>query len=276
MTHKEKILWLVFSLHLAVIVVTTLFFHSLRPDFNNINPVALLAFGVPILLLILHSLWTLNYPRGLLFILLAMILGLLAEIIGVNYGVIFGGKYVYTLLGPTIFGIPFVILVYWAAFAYTGYIFTTSLVYWKGKEKPNYKAKDWRRLPLLILYDGLLITTIDLVMDPLQVRLGSWVWTGKADFFGVPSGNFIGWLFISMVICGLYRVFEYFYPKKETITKIVYIMPVIGYGFTAVSLAYMAAINQLVSLSLIGLVLMLPPVVVNLYLFNRYQKRFST
>ena len=44
------------------------------------------------------------------------------------------------------------------------------------------------------MFDTLLALNIDLSMDAIAIRVGFWNWTNGGGWFGVPYGNFFGWI----------------------------------------------------------------------------------
>lgn len=221
------------------------------------------------MLLIVHSLITLSKSRSVFFILLAAGVGTLMEYIGLKYGTFFGGNYVYkTQL--TLFTVPLSVIFYWAVFIYTGYCLTNSFLYWLKKEKPNYKNKKISLLTLSILLDGYFVTAIDLFMDPIAVRSGSWKWLEGGPYFGIPIGNFIGWFIVTIIVASIFRTFEYFFPGKEVFNKSIFIIPVLGYGVMTLSY-FVLALNFNQVLATVGLFFMLPQTIINLIMFSRYK-----
>ena len=47
---------------------------------------------------------------------------------------------------------------------------------------------------LHVILAALLLTLIDGVLDPGATALGFWVWPGGGPYYGVPLGNYLGWL----------------------------------------------------------------------------------
>lgn len=265
---KVKILWILFFITLVSLVVNIigdLFGLSfLQASFFNS-----LMLYVPIILLSLHSIWTLSFLRGLLFILIACVTGFVFEFVGLKYGVIFGGNYVYSLEGIKVFTVPLNVILYWGVFIYISYCITNSFLYWLNKQKPSKNKKISFLLPLLIFFDSLFVVTIDLFMDPLRVKEGSWVWLNGGPYFGIPIGNFVGWALVTVIATGLFRIYEYFKPVViDKKLKSVFIIPVLGYGMIYLNLLSSAIKINLMSLVLIGSLTMLPLVVFNLFLFK--------
>lgn len=226
--------------------------------------------SIPVLLLVIHSFITLSIFRSILFILLASGIGTFMEYIGMRNGTFFGGHYIYKLQ-LTLFTVPVSVIFYWAVFIYTGYCLTNSFIYWLNKSKPNLKNKNIFLLFLTILLDGYFVTAIDLFMDPIAVKSGSWKWLEGGPYFGIPIGNFIGWFIVTLMVVGIFRTYEYFFPKGEKeIDKSIFIIPVLGYGIMSVSYFFLAFnFNQ--TLAIVGLLFMFPQTIANLILFNKYK-----
>ncbi|OGI96144.1 hypothetical protein A3I25_00690 [Candidatus Nomurabacteria bacterium RIFCSPLOWO2_02_FULL_42_17] len=272
MRNELKILWGIFFLNL-IIVFINLFGEYLGLRFSKGNLINFLVMAFPIILLIVHSFWTLSFSRGIFFILLASSIGFVAEFLGLNYGVIFGGQYVYLPSDLSVFNVPLSVIIFWAVFTYTGYCIVTSFLYWLGKDKPNIYNKKISLLPFIIIADGFVVLAIDLFMDPIQVKTGGWTWLDGGQYFNIPTGNFVGWLVVAMIIVSIFRLFEYFFPKKGSLTeshKSALMIPVIGYGLMAFSFAFSAIELRMNNLVIVGLLVMLPTVIINIILRKLY------
>jgi len=228
-------------------------------------------YGIPGLLLALHSILTLSPKRVFLFVLLASGTGAIMEYFGLKIGAFFGGHYVYS---PqiTLITVPIKVIVYWAIFIYTGYCIVTSFLYWLKQKKPTIKTGNYLLLLFTVLLDGLVVVALDLFLDPIAVRAGEWKWLEGGPYFGVPIGNFIGWLLVVVIATGIFRSIEYFFPIKEMkYNKSVLIIPVLGYGLLAVSFLIKAVRFQMFDLALVGSLLMFPIVFLNLYFYIRHK-----
>lgn len=272
---KNKILWTVFlvTLVFALIEVVTRVFVADSPKLTSFTFLTLM---LPAIVLILHAMWKLSFFRGLGFIFVSMLTGFIFEFVGLNYGIVFGGTYKYHGLGPMLYDIPLLVPLYWAVFIYAGYTISSSFLFWIGKDKPRHGQGNTILLPLLILLDGLIVTAIDVFMDPLQVRLETWVWIeqGSYSYFGVPIGNFVGWFLVTIISTGIFRFFEYFFPKKTaTLGMSVFLISTIGYGAFCLIFLVSAISEELFSLALIGLFAMMPITIVNLILFLNWRER---
>ena len=273
MGRREKILWGLLILEFAIFIKSLSAGLVMNPFVLDSLPKVLLV-SLPVILLILHAVWTLPASRGIMFILIAATTGLIFEIIGLRGGTVFGGPYEYHLGGWTMFEVPLLVVLFWAVFIYTGYCITTSCLYWLGKNKPNKKQNNLYLLAPLILFDGLIVVTIDLFLDPLFVKLGAWKWLEGGVYFGVPVGNFFGWFMVTIISTGIFRLFEYIKDQEvKQIDRSLFLIPVSGYGLLAISFTILALQNQIRRLSTISLLLTLPIVITNIALFIRQKTK---
>jgi uncharacterized membrane protein len=267
----QRWIWKLFYLLIAVIVVhnvglvfgvhlsKNIFFHTLL-------------LILPVSLFLLHTIYTLGIKRSLLFILLTSGTGWAMETIGLKYGVVFGGRYIYEGNQWMVGIVPLSVVLYWAVFIYTGYNIVCSFLYWLHKNKPVISKNSFYQLILLILFDAALVTIIDLFMDPIQVQSGAWQWLDGGKYFGIPIGNFFGWFITAFLSVGIFRITEYVLPiKTEQKDASLFILPTIAYGMLAVSFSISAIQFGLYSLVVIGLSLMFPVVIANLYLYTKYK-----
>jgi putative membrane protein len=125
-------------------------------------------------------------------LLVILLLGFIAEIIGVRYGFLFG-EYVYTeTLRPQLFGVPLVMASAWMV-----------LVAYIRQMLLGFGLPAW----IEALIAALWMTAIDLVIDPLAAgALNYWRWSEAGAYYGVPARNFLGWFTVSLLIFGLINV----------------------------------------------------------------------
>lgn len=135
------------------------------------------------------------------YLLGGFLFGLLLEYINVisNMHYVYGRFSV--MLGTAPLDIPLCIGLGWGIIMYSGRLFSDSL-----------------KLPLLAsaAVDTLFAISIDLSMDVVAYRLHMWHWdwstTGldplTAQWFGVPWGNFFGWLMVVFFYASIFRQFQ--------------------------------------------------------------------
>ncbi len=84
-----------------------------------------------------------------------------------------------------IFDLPVFVALAWSIIIYTSIKIARSL---------NIKAES---IPFAA---ALIVLLVDLAIDVVAIRLNYWTWIGysfKDGYFGVPAGNFLGWLLVS-------------------------------------------------------------------------------
>ncbi len=158
----------------------------LRPLFLRIVPFHLLLM-LFLLLLNHHG----RFLKLLSFAAIIMVLGFTAEWIGVHKHWIFG-DYIYgETLGFKVMEIPLMIGVNWFLLIYA----TGTLI----KKVPVKEA--W----LQIIIGAVLLVLLDLLIEPVAVRLDYWHW-----FKGiVPIKNYIGWLIVSSALLTVFHYFKF-------------------------------------------------------------------
>jgi putative membrane protein len=106
--------------------------------------------------------------------------GILAEIIGVNTGYLFGDYAYGSAVGPKLLGVPILIGTNWvmlsvAAFSISAQIF-------------NHRF-------LIALLTGALITAFDMLLEPVAIKYGWWTWNSV----DVPAFNYVCWLILGIL-----------------------------------------------------------------------------
>lgn len=208
---------------------------------NNIHLYNILLV-LPILGVLLHTIYTLGIKNTLIFIFLSSGIGFISEYLGVHYGYVFGSGYTYKMSGIYLFNIPIIVLIYWYVFIYTGFIISNLIL---GKN-----------IFLKSILGAYFVLAIDLFMEPMQIQMGNWVWHKTGIYFGIPLSNFVGWYIVSFVSLLLFQLITKINIKKDKINLI----PVYGYILIWVSLLlYMLATDNY-TIALIGSIFMLPAI----------------
>ncbi|MBI3943619.1 MAG: carotenoid biosynthesis protein [Chloroflexi bacterium] len=163
------------------------------PLFLSLATLALFSFSL------IHAILTLGGRRAWLFFLLAFAVSLLFESVGVLTGLIYGPYHYTDRLGVKIFGlVPLLIPIAWFMMIYPAHV----LVEYLAGPGPG---RGWGWLIWLSAMSALAVTAWDLVMDPIMVGSGHWVWEVPGAYFGIPIQNYLGWFVTTFVIYLAYR-----------------------------------------------------------------------
>ena len=117
---------------------------------------------------------------------LIFFIGMISEILGVKYGLIFGDYVYLDNLGVKILGVPVLIGVNWIILTFiTGSL--SSFIF-----KNKYVS---------ILIGAILMIGLDLLIEPVAPLLGFWIF----DLQKVPLQNYLGWFVIGMITQALFQ-----------------------------------------------------------------------
>ena len=150
---------------------------ALNSYFLLLTPFNLLIVG-----LILSYFYRIHVSPSLIVLLLVFAIGLTAEIIGVQYGFLFGDYSYGSTLGLKILEVPFIIGVNWL-------VLTLSF---------GAVVKGYLKLPglLSILLAAVLMVLLDILIEPVAIQYDYWSWVGGS----VPLRNYIGWFIIAVIV----------------------------------------------------------------------------
>ena len=214
-----------------------------------------------VLFVVFHALRSLKF-RAPIFLGLAFAAGALSELLGTTYGWIYGQRYYYTA-SDKVFGlVPFSVLITWIAVIYLAYSITNiidpakNLLALKKVEPVGSIAY----VLLLSTLDGFLAMNLDMILDPVYVRSGGWVWRDGGAYFGVPISNFIGWFFVAFAATLIFRYYSLRKPF-DTTQKInfIFFTPVIAYAiFGIVKYGILSYVMGHTEYAVIGIAVMFP------------------
>lgn len=263
----DKIIWFLYFVFLSLMVyrVTSTFITKQDPYIIQPFLYALLILAYAVV--ILHSYRVLGLKKTIIFHGLAGLIGFFAEFIGINYGYIFGGIYSYNNIFFKVYNVPLVVFFMWGVFTYIGYVFTISFFIWLGKKNPVGIFENI----IFILLNALIVTSMDLFLEPIEIYHKQWHWQIPGIFFGSPPGNFFGWMLTSGLITLLFRLYEmHSLNRSKNISGQIYLIGVIAYVTYVVS---HIILGNLLGMNLPFIVELIPAIFVisNLWLFSKYK-----
>lgn len=188
---------------------------------------------------LLHAAARHGWRQALLMLAVVFVVSLTFESVGVATGWVYGPYHYTDKLGPRFLGlVPYLIPVAWFMMMYSSYVIADRLT-------PS-SWRCWPRALAVGLAGGVAMTAWDVVMDPMMVAAGHWVWEVEGAYFGIPLQNFFGWWLTTFVALTLYLVLgkgakNASSPASDRLAIVSYL--VTGLGAVVVALAYNPAIG---------------------------------
>jgi uncharacterized membrane protein len=198
-----------------------------------------------------HGSQNLGWKRTLLLLLLTFTISLLFECVGVATGKVYGGYYYTDKLGFKFLGlVPLIIPVAWFMMTYPSYIIANKVV-------PAFKSTwIWR---LVVAGVGAMVMTAwDLVMDPMMVAGGHWVWEEPGAYFGIPIQNYLGWWLTTFVTFWLFLTLARIRPQQDASRDSFKQLAIWSYAIVGLSTILTDFIFGLGGPALVGIFAMLP------------------
>ncbi len=173
--------------------------YSGRPMyFQELTPLNLLLTNI--LLFSLHRGWNASF---IVFAVVAVIVGFMAEVVGVHTGLLFGSYSYGATLGLKLWQVPLLIGLNWLM-----------LVYTTGTIANRLPLNKWLKAGV----GASLMVLFDLFLEPVAVVFDFWSWTGNQ----IPLSNFIGWFIVAFLL-HLHYQFAHF-TKHNQLGPFVYLV----------------------------------------------------
>lgn len=191
--------------------------------------------------------------------------GLLSESLGVLTGWVYGAYHYTERLGPLFLGlVPYLIPIAWFMMIYPSYVIADQLI-------PAQESVRHRFLWVAAL-GAVIMTSWDLVMDPLMVAGKHWIWETPGAYFGIPLQNYRGWWVTAFIIFTAFGWYfrerirpQHPYPKFTRLATL-------SYAITGSSNVITAWVSGLGGPALAGFFAMVPWVLMSLF-NSRFQSR---
>ena len=119
------------------------------------------------------------------YLLIAFIIGIVVELIGVHTGLLFGDYKYGSNLGPKFWGVPLVIGINWGVLSITAASITHSI--------------KWP-YPLKIILNAFVLVIFDFVMEPVAMKSDFWSWRDDT----IPLFNYVCWFFVAVILQLIY------------------------------------------------------------------------
>jgi len=166
-----------------------------------------------LVLIIIHGCKTLGPYELMIFLLIAYFISLIYEYTdGLGFGALVNCRSYYSdLLGPKFFGkVPYTIPLVWSMFLYCAFSMT-NIIFNRIRINKKFKdtiAKKWLlKIIGMGIVSGLIMTSWDLINDPVMVKMGAWSWSYLGSYYGIPLWNFEVWIEISALVYILFSIY---------------------------------------------------------------------
>lgn len=245
----RRITIIIFCIFAALAILPVSILLAKVPFAKFITPViTLLGFSFAVL----HAGQREGWKNALLLLALVFVVSLFYESVGVATGVIYGPYHYTDKLGPKFLGlVPYLIPVAWFMMSYPSFVIADRLV-------PS-GWKRWQRLLAVAAVGGLAMTAWDVIMDPVMVAGGHWVWDVEGAYFGIPLQNFWGWW---LTVFSTYTLYLLIAGKGRKVTEDKFdLWAVASYLVTAIGIVLASFVAGQGGLALVGLFAMLPWIV---------------
>jgi uncharacterized membrane protein len=184
----------------------------------ELNIIFILLFFI---IIIIHGWKTLGAREALVFFLFASFIPLLYEYTeGWGFGGLVGCTCSYSnLLGPKFLGkIPYVIPLVWSislygTFTMTNIIFNRIRIAHEFEERASLQW--FFKIVGMGIVTGLIMASLDLIIDPVMVEMGAWNWSVVGPYYGIPLWNYEGWIEISTETFVCYSVYLLLVKKSQ-------------------------------------------------------------
>lgn len=154
---------------------------------------------VPWHLLLMLAVIVLNHNRVdnsfMLFFVIIFIAGFAAEWVGIHKHWFFGDYSYGKTLGIKVLGVPLIMGVNWFLLTYSASVLM---------QRSRLKSMFFR-----IIIGSLILVLLDLLIEPVAIRLDYWHWTDGA----VPFKNYLSWFLSGVVMLLIYELFRFKYQR---------------------------------------------------------------
>ena len=194
-----------------------------------------------------------GWKRALWLLVMVFVVSLLFECVGVATGWVYGPYHYTDKLGPLFLGlVPYLIPVAWFMMSYPSFVIADRLV-------PS-TWKNWQRVLGMAAVGGLAMTAWDMVMDPIMVSGGYWIWDKGGAYFGIPLQNFWGWW---LTVFTTFALYLWLFRRGANPAEIGSDwQALVSYLVTGLSIIIISMLSGTGGLALIGFFAMLPWVIV--------------
>ena len=143
-----------------------------------------------------------------IFLLLAVVIGIVAEIIGTRTGFLFGTYEYGAALGLSFFKVPLIIGINWFIVIYCCGV-SINIILNKMVDRLTEITENKKPIIKLlsVVIDGATLAVLfDWLMEPVAIKLGYWKWAGSG---GIPFYNYVCWFGLSVILLFIFHKLQF-------------------------------------------------------------------
>jgi putative membrane protein len=130
-----------------------------------------------------------NNSKYIYYVVFVILFTFILEAVGVKTGLVFGSYDYGSTLGIKIFSTPIIIGLQWCLVVIGAMSLPTTFL-----PKLN--------IFLFVLLSGSIAVVFDIVIEPVAVELGYWIWSGG----DVPIQNYVAWFIITFILALVFKI----------------------------------------------------------------------
>jgi uncharacterized membrane protein len=214
-----------------------------RGDVSS-SPIALGGLNVIIvtILVLFHAALVKGWMRAIFAFIVLLLVGFVAEGVGVHYGWVYGPYNYSNVMGGRIWGVPYIVPVSWELNIYPAFYLALYLLPSELMSKSKTFIQKFGAIFLIASVGAFFCTMTDLLADPVYVSYGEWNWHLPGDYAsyvdgGVPFINFVGW-YLTALVAGILYMYILESTPKEKHTRSPYIDIYIPFALYLVPFVY--------------------------------------
>lgn len=128
------------------------------------------------------------------------------------------------VLGPKFLGkTPYIIPLAWAMFMYCALMMTVIIFAPIRRKSRSVNTRGSRKLFTTLekgLVIGVIMVSLDLVIDPVMVAMGVWGWSYHGSYYGIPLWNYEGWIEIPFVTFLSFSLYLVLFKRKTSVESL--------------------------------------------------------
>jgi putative membrane protein len=201
--------WQTFLLWTALLVYVQGRICQLYPETISVQLIVFMQVVPPAVLALVHGTILYGVKGMSTFAAFCLGVGAACEILSLHTGFPFGHYYFTSLMGPSLFHVPILLVLAYLGIGYCSWVLSLLILEYRNKPLTGYGVIS---VPLLA---SLIMLAWDLSMEAIWSTIDrAWIWRDGGSFYGVPMSNFLGWYFTAFLFYQAFALYCRNSPMK--------------------------------------------------------------